>query len=74
MAAPNTVTVSNKVVTQQTSDGYVMGQSATDLIGFYGVATPVAKQTVTGAKGGNAALTSLMAALAALGLVIDATS
>jgi hypothetical protein len=37
-------------------------------------ATPVARQTVSGAKGGNAALTSLMTALAALGLVTDSTT
>lgn len=41
--------------------------------GFNGAA-PVAKPTVTGAKGGNAALTSLMAALSAYGLVNDTTT
>lgn len=54
-------------------DGAVLGQSA-DKIGFYGKSTPVVKQTVTGSKGSNAALTSLMAALVALGLVTDSTS
>lgn len=39
-------------------------------LGFHG-ATPVAKQTVTGAKGGNAALASLLTALATLGLITD---
>ena len=33
-----------------------------------------AKQTVTGSKGGNAALASLMTALAAYGLVTDTTT
>jgi hypothetical protein len=42
-------------------------------IGFYG-ATPVAKPTVSGAKGSNAALGSLMTALSTLGLVTDSTS
>lgn len=42
-------------------------------IGFLG-ATPVARPTVSGSKGGNAALTSLMTALANLGLVTDSTS
>lgn len=56
------------------SDGTVLGQSSTDKIGFYGVATPVVKPTVTGSKGSNAALTSLMTALVALGLVTDTTS
>lgn len=42
-------------------------------LGFYGT-TPVAKPTVTGAKGGSAALTSLCAQLAALGLIVDTTT
>ena len=41
-------------------------------LGFHG-ATAVSKQTVTGAKGGNAALASLITALATLGLVTDGT-
>lgn len=41
--------------------------------GFYN-ATPVAKPTVTGAKGGNAALTSLLTALASLGLITDSST
>jgi hypothetical protein len=42
-------------------------------IGFNSTA-PIAKPTVTGAKGSNAALASLMTALAAYGLVTDSTS
>lgn len=42
-------------------------------IGFY-AAAPVIKQTVTGAKTGNAALTSLITALAASGLIVDSTT
>jgi hypothetical protein len=42
-------------------------------VGFYAQA-PVARQTVTGSKAGNAALGNLMTALAALGLVSDGTS
>jgi hypothetical protein len=42
-------------------------------LGFYGsVGTP--RLTVSGAKGGNAALGSLISALSALGLITDATS
>jgi len=41
--------------------------------GFNGSA-PIAKPTVTGAKGGNAALGSLLTALAAYGLVTDSSS
>jgi hypothetical protein len=46
---------------------------ASQQIGFYGT-TKKSKQTVTGSKGANAALTSLMAALSTIGLVTDSTS
>ena len=42
-------------------------------IGFYGTA-PATKQTVTGSRGGNAALNSLCTALAAIGLITNSTS
>lgn len=42
-------------------------------LGFNGTA-PIAKPTVTGSKSANAALTSLMTALANLGLVTDSTT
>jgi hypothetical protein len=42
-------------------------------ISFFG-GSPAAKPTVTGSKGSNAALTSLLAGLVALGLVTDSTS
>jgi hypothetical protein len=45
----------------------------TTQVGFYGQ-VPQVKQTITGAKGGNAALTSLLAGLASLGLVTDSTT
>lgn len=41
--------------------------------GFYGTA-PVSKPTVTGSRGGNAALASLLTALADLGLVTNSSS
>ena len=41
--------------------------------GFFGK-DPVDQPTVTGAKGGNAALTSLIQQLAAMGLIKDSTS
>lgn len=57
------------------------GSSMVDMITFNGTggmgfyaATPVAKPTVSGAKGGNAALGSLLTQLAALGLITDSTS
>lgn len=42
-------------------------------VGFYNTA-PAAKQTVTGSRGGNAALASLLTALAAIGLLTDSSS
>ena len=42
-------------------------------VGFFG-ADPVGAQTVSGAKGGNAALASLLTALVNLGLITDSTS
>jgi hypothetical protein len=43
-------------------------------LGAYGHTAPAARPAVTGAKGGNVALASLMAALVAYGLVTDSTS
>lgn len=43
------------------------------LIGVFG-ATPIAKPTVTGSRGGNAALASLLTALADLGWLTDSSS
>jgi hypothetical protein len=42
-------------------------------VGFY-TTTPQAKQTVSGSRGGNAALASLCTALATLGLITNSTS
>lgn len=42
-------------------------------VGFYNT-TPIVKPTVTGAKGSNAALGSLIAQLVSLGLIIDTTT
>lgn len=42
-------------------------------LGFYGAAA-VAKPTVTGSRGGNAALASLLTALASMGLITDSTT
>lgn len=49
------------------------GDSGGVKLGFY-AATPVAKQTVTGSRGGNAALASLITAMTNLGFVIDSSS
>lgn len=42
-------------------------------LGFFGVA-PIARPTIVGARGGNAAVASIAAQLALLGLVIDGTT
>lgn len=49
-----------------------IGRAAGALSFYDGVLT--AKQTVTGAKGGNAALTDLLTKLATLGLIVDGTT
>ena len=61
-----------KQLSDYNSSGTNMGQSATDLIGFYGLATPIAQQTFA-ANGTDAATTQalandLKAKLKALGL------
>lgn len=59
----NTATSSNETNTPKSVDGYTVGQSATDLVGFYG-ATPIAQPSgaaqaaVTDASGGTAAATN----------------
>lgn len=45
----------------------------TQLMAFFGTA-PVARPTVTGSRGGNAALADLLTDLAGLGLIIDSSS
>lgn len=49
------------------------GQTIPSPIGFYG-ATPMARQTVTGATGGNDALESLLTVLENIGLINNASS
>lgn len=52
--------------------GYATG-GGVGKVGFFN-ASPVAKPTVTGSRGGNAALASLLTALADLGLITNSTS
>lgn len=54
------------------SGGVKVGVNDTGLA-FYG-ATPAAKPSITGSRGGNAALTDLLTKLATLGLITDSTS
>ena len=50
-----------------------IGVGTSAAIGFFG-ATAVARPTVTGSRGGNAALADLLTDLASLGLITDSTS
>lgn len=49
------------------------GSAVTPSIGFFG-ATAQAQKTVTGSRGGNAALASLLTQLAGYGLIVDSTT
>lgn len=51
----------------------VAGNSSLGAVGFNG-ASPIAKPTVTGSRGGNAALASLLAELASYGLLTNGTT
>jgi hypothetical protein len=51
----------------------IEGSGSAALLGFFG-AGAAAKPTVTGSRGGNAALQSFLSALASLGLITDSTS
>ena len=58
-------------------DGVLLGRSATDKIGFYGLATPIVRPSVTWPNTGKATTTlnelkanRLMAALVALNLIV----
>jgi hypothetical protein len=64
---------SASVQIQDQADNPMVEVGGTARLGFYGAST-ITKPTVTGAKGGNAALTSLIAQLVNLGLITDGTS
>ena len=53
--------------------GIFIGTSSFDDVGFFGQ-TPANRPTVTGSRGGNAALASLLTALATLGLIVDSST
>ena len=60
---------------EQTTSKVVKGGTAqVGPFGAFGSTPPDTKPAVTGAKGGNAALASLLTALVALGLVTDSTT
>ena len=66
-----------KQLSDKGPDGTLLGQSSTDKIGFYGLATPIAKPSVTWPNTATATTTlnetkvnRLMAALVSLGLIV----
>jgi hypothetical protein len=69
LTAAQAATFSNTLTAS--ANAQIAGAGAT--LGFYGAAG-TARPTVSGAKGGNAALGALIGALAQLGLIRDATS
>lgn len=72
--AVGTMTFANALnMAFNTSTGTKIGTGTTQKIGFWN-ATPVAQQTVTGSRGGNAALADLLTKLATAGLIVDGTS
>lgn len=64
----STITTSNKTQTPKSADGYAVGQSATDLVGFY-AATPIVQPTsasqaaITNSAGGTGSATTGLQAL-----------
>jgi hypothetical protein len=68
-------TGTNKIIANnQGADASITGSVRLNgTVGFNGTA-PVAKPMVSGAKGGNAALASLLTAMASYGLISDSTS
>jgi len=66
LAAYDSASVARNVVS-------IGGNGSAPILGFYGTA-PATKQAPTGSRGGNAALASLLTALATIGLITDSTS
>lgn len=56
-----------------TTTGTKLGTAATQKLGLFG-AVPIVQPTVTGSRGGNTALASLLTQLATLGAIVDGSS
>lgn len=65
----------NETLAREAADQTLLPRNggSTGTIGFQGAA-PIARPTVTGAKGGNAALADLLTTLATYGLIVDGTT
>jgi len=64
---------SGDIVSVETSGGTKLLRISPTGFGFFG-SGPIAKPNITGAKGGNAALASLLSQLVAYGLITDSTT
>lgn len=73
LTSPGTVKIATVVVKGDVAADYSAVEVTSDRLGFYGTAA-AAKPTVTGSRGGNDALASLLTALADLGLITDSSS
>lgn len=73
VAAGGSVTIEGGNAAGGAAEGAVNICSATNRLGFFGLATAVVKQTITGAKA-DAVATSILNALVAYGMVIDGTT
>lgn len=60
-------------VTYNAPDGAQMGRTSTEKISFYG-ATPASRPVISGIVSTSAALSTIVSALATLGLVTDSTT
>lgn len=65
--------ITDKNIVLGTTTGTKIGTSTSQKLAFFN-STPIVKPTVSGSRGSNAALASLITALANLGLVVDTSS
>jgi hypothetical protein len=65
---------SNLLIDPSVTGQFQLPSNGTARLGVFGNGPPVVEQVVTGSKGGNAALASLIAALVAYGLIEDTTT
>lgn len=64
----------NPVVVEPTQGVTTLTKASLTAVGFFGAGVSTTRPTVTGSRGGNAAVASILNALATLGLITDSTS